>query len=244
MHWRADAWILGVDIRALEPSVDRVQTISEQLLAFALEYGLPATPTGGDATPTSLPPASATPTPRATPCGITFTDVSTGFWAGEYISSLACRGVVSGYSDGSFRPQNPTTRGQIVKMVVSAQGWRLVRPRVPTFTDISIGHTFYRYIETAVAHGVINGYPGKTFRSDEYVTRAQVAKIVSLARGWSATTDAQVELCDVPASHWASSYVQSAIERGIFTGYGDGCFYPDAYATRAQLAKVLVLSGR
>ncbi len=240
LHWQADAWVLGVDIRMLAPEEANVRTVGERLLTLALQYGLPGPQSGGDATPT--PPRQPSPTP--TPCGIAFSDVPAGSWAYNYISELACRGVISGYSDGTFRPQSPTTRGQIVKMVVSAQGWRLLRPRVPTFTDTNEGNTFYPYIETAVAHGIINGYSDKTFRSSVSVTRAQVAKIVALAQDWPLTEGAQTELCDVPQAHWASLYVQAAISRGIFTGYGDGCFYPDDYATRAQLAKVLVLAGR
>ncbi len=129
-------------------------------------------------------------------------------------------------------------------MVALAQGWTLLRPRTPTFSDVDTTHTFYRYIETAVSRGIITGYSDDTFRSEENVTRAQVAKIISLAHHWPAVTGAGVTLCDVPRTHWASSYIQSAIERGVFTGYGDGCFQPNAYATRAQLAKVIVLAGR
>ncbi len=64
------------------------------------------------------------------------------------------------------------------------------------------------------------------------------------ARGWALQVDAPVRLCDVPAGHWAWTYIQVAIDHGIFTGYADGCFYPEAPATRAQLAKLLALSYR
>jgi hypothetical protein len=60
------------------------------------------------------------------------------------------------------------------------------------------------------------------------------------AKGWPLETQATVVLCDVTPAHWAWRYVQTAIANGGFRGYADGCFYPDAVATRAQLAKVLV----
>jgi hypothetical protein len=242
LHWQADAWILGVDIRSLSPRASDLQSIGGQMLLLAIEYGLPPA-SGAGGSPTAVPAVpSATPTPEG--CGTDFSDVPEGFWAHSYVSELACRGVVSGYSDGTFRPQNSTTRGQLVKMVVLAQGWQLRRPQKATFTDVRSGHTFYAYVETAVSHGVISGYSDKTFRSYDYVTRAQVAKILALANAWGNPGGPTVSLCDVPRSHWAWSYVQSAVERGVFTGYGDGCFYPDSYATRAQLAKVLALSAR
>ena len=244
LRWQADAWILGVDIRSLSPLVEDARSIGRQLLALGHQYGLPAAPGGLQPTPTTQSEPTATATPAVIDCGIGFSDVPANFWAGNYISELACSGVVSGYSDGTFRPQNPTTRGQLVKMVVLTEGWRLLRPRNPTFSDVSQGHTFFRYIETAASRGIISGYSDNTFRSDDYVTRAQVAKMLALARNWTAPSGNLTQLCDVPGTHWAASYIRAAIDRGVFTGYGDGCFYPDAYATRAQLAKVLVLSGR
>lgn len=243
LHWQAGAWVLGVDIRALSPRADTVRAIADQLLSLATHYGLPRPPSGGP-TPTLSPPQIPSATPGGPQCSISFNDVAQGFWAHSYISELACRGVVSGYADGDFQPQNPTTRGQLVKMVVLSNGWPLLRPRTPTFTDVGTKHTFFRYIETAVARGAITGYSNQTFRSEYYVTRAQVAKIVTLAHGWPLVTGAGVALCDVPRTHWASAFIQTAIARGIFTGYSDGCFLPYAVATRAQLAKVLVLAGR
>jgi len=244
LHWQADAWILGVDMRSLSPRIEDVQSIGQQLLALSIQYGLPLPPGGPEATPTLILPAMPSATATRVSCNIGFSDVPPNFWANDFISELACKGVVSGYSDNTFRPQNPTTRGQLVKMVVLSQGWPLLRPFKPTFSDISRGHTFFRYIETAAARGIISGYASKTFRSDDYVTRAQVAKILVLSSRWPTPQGTGSVLCDVPRTHWASTYVQTAIERGVFTGYSDGCFYPDAYATRAQLAKVLVLSER
>jgi len=243
LHWQADAWILGVDIRSLSPRESEIESIGASLLSLSQQYGLPGPPGGVDPSPTPAPP-SPSPTAQATPCTTTFDDVQSGYWAYDYVLELACRGIVSGYSDGTFRPQNPTTRGQLVKMVVLSQGWSLSRPRVATFDDVPTTHTFFRYIETAAEHGLINGYADNTFRSDDYVTRAQVAKILSLANHWETPGTAVAVLCDVPRNHWSWPYVQSALLNGVFTGYADGCFYPDDYATRAQLAKVLILSER
>jgi hypothetical protein len=129
-------------------------------------------------------------------------------------------------------------------MVVLSEGWPLLSPSSPSFDDVGVQHVFYRYIETAYAHDVVSGYSDNTFRPNDYVTRAQVAKMIVSARGWALEVESPANLCDVRRGHWAHEYVQVAIERGIFTGYGDGCFYPDAPTTRAQLSKVLVLAYR
>jgi hypothetical protein len=240
LHWVAGQWIMGVDV---EGSSDIMQamnldSIGTQLLGIAIEHGLPAPPGwAATAVPTQVQP-SATPTELS--CDITFPDVTPDYWAYSYIQELACSGIISGYPDGSFKPQNPTTRAQLTKMIVLSEGWPLANPDTPSFVDVDSSHLFYRYVETALAHGVVHGYAGGFFRPDAYVTRAEVAKMLVLARGWHLTVQNAVSLCDVPSGHWAWTYVQVALQHGTFNGYGNGCFLPDAFATRAQLAKVIV----
>ena len=85
------------------------------------------------ASATAVPPSgTATATVTETPCAITFTDVSTEYFA-EPVRYLACHGIISGYSNGdgtlSYRPNNPTTRGQMVKIMVNAFGVTQGTPR-------------------------------------------------------------------------------------------------------------------
>jgi len=242
-RWLASTWILGVDLRG-EQAADEsnARLISEELLSIAVWRGLPPPSSGTVPTPNptwSLPPAA---TPTGEPCTITFSDVTASYWAYQYIYRLACDNMVNGYSDGTFRPENPTTRAQLAKILILAMGWPLTDPSSPTFNDVPTTHPFYRYIETAVEHGVVSGYGDGNFRPDAYVTRAQVAKMLVVAGGWTAASQGTVQLGDVPPDYWAWSYIQAAIQHGLFTGYGDNHFRPSMLATRAQLAKVLVVS--
>jgi hypothetical protein len=135
----------------------------------------------------------------------TFTDVANTntFWL--WIERLAERGIMSGYTCGGseepcdpqnrpyFRPNANVTRGQIAKIVVGAAAWLLINPANSTFQDVPFGSTFYRYVETAAAHGIIAGYPcgglGEPcgpaskpyFRWANDATRAQISKMVYLA---------------------------------------------------------------
>lgn len=238
-RWQVQSWVLGIDAHGPGMANVDLRALSRNLLAVAIQNGL-AVPT------TSQPSSTATQVPGGTPsCTVQFSDVPSDLWAALYIQDLACHGVVSGYNDGTFRPQSPTTRAQLVKMVVLMAGLPLLKPDTPSFSDVGPSHIFYRYVETAHAHNLINGYNDDTFRPDASVSRAQVAKIVVLSQGWNLQVPARPStLCDVSTDHWAYSYVQVAIAHGIFTGYGNGCFHPDDNATRAQLAKVLVLAGR
>ncbi|MGI8586143.1 MAG: S-layer homology domain-containing protein [Chloroflexia bacterium] len=90
-------------------------------------------------------------------------------------------GVISGYSDGTFRWGNNVTRAQLCKIIVGAQGWAINTTGGPHFTDVSISNTFYGVIETAYNHGIISGYSDGTFRWGNNAIRGQIAKIVYLA---------------------------------------------------------------
>ena len=240
--WHADEWTMSIIVRGTSDAARAFdpQETGHHLLYLSVQQGLPDPP-GGVSPPR---PAGGSATPAPTPCGVEFEDVPPTHWAGGFISDLACGGIVSGYADGTFRPQNPTTRAQLTKMLALAEGWELASPALATFSDVPPSHIFFRYVETAVREGVVSGSSGALFRPDGHVTRAQVAKMLSRARGWSLDPEETVTLCDVPRSHWAWEHIQASIARGAFRGYADGCFYPDAVATRAQLAKVLVASFR
>jgi len=113
--------------------------------------------------------------------GPAFTDVPAGSTFYAYVETAAHNGLVTGYSDGTYRPQNGVTRGQMTKIVVNAAGWTPVNPSTATFTDVPVGSTFFSYVETAVAHGIINGYSDQTFRPSDAVLRGQASKIVYLS---------------------------------------------------------------
>ena len=131
------------------------------------------------------PPPVGTPTPVASPtpgpCGMDFSDLPSSNWAYSYVGYLFCNGVVSGYSDGTFRPTAIINRAQAAKMLVIAKGWTLVNPPNPTFPDMPSDNWAYGYVETAVSHGIIGGYDDGTFRPSDPLTRALLSKMLALA---------------------------------------------------------------
>ncbi|MFL5731956.1 MAG: S-layer homology domain-containing protein, partial [Chloroflexia bacterium] len=155
-------------------------------------------------TPTPLPTHTPTNTPAVTntPCVITFTDVHSTDYFYDPVTYLYCHGAISGYADNTFRPGNLTTRGQLSKIVVLAEGWPTYTPPNPTFTDVPESNAFYSYIETAYHHDIISGYTCGTncleFRPGNNVTRAQLTKIVVLAENWEITPPSVATFRDVP----------------------------------------------
>src|SRR5207249_5479762 len=136
---------------------------------------------------------------------MTFTDVHETDYFYEPVRYLYCRGVISGYADGTFKPYNLTTRGQLAKIVVLAEGWAIYTPPTPTFQDVPTNHTFYQYIETAYHQGIISGYTCGVgcleFRPGANVTRAQLCKIIVLAEAWMIYTPPTPTFQDVSATH-------------------------------------------
>jgi hypothetical protein len=188
------------------------------------------------ATDTPLPP-TATWTPG--PCGMRFTDLPDTDWAYPYVSDLFCTGVISGYSDGTFRGAASATRGQLAKMITLGMNWYIPYPQVPTFTDVPVGSPFFYYVETAYAYGVISGYDDHTFRPYNTITRAQLSKMIVLAKGWTPLTPPVPSFSDVPSTHWAYGFIEAIHAQNVVSGYADGTFHPGNDATRSQLSKML-----
>ena len=171
-----------------------------------------------------------------------FIDLSADHWASDPVQYLLSQQVISGYADGTFRPDGNVTRAQFAKILVGAMGWDLLAPQSPTFSDVGTDFWAYSYIETAVAHGVISGYEDGTFRPYKDVTRAQVAKMVVVSREWVVDMPASSSFADVSPTDWSYVYVETVNAAQVMSGYADNTFRPDAPATRAQIAKILTYS--
>jgi hypothetical protein len=180
-------------------------------------------------------------------CTITFADVHSNDYFYEAVRYLYCHGVISGYSDNTFRPYNLTTRAQLAKIVVLAEGWTTYTPTNPSFRDVSATDPFYQFIETAYHQGVISGYSCGPdcleYRPGNNVTRGQLAKIIVLAEGWPLYTPPNPTFRDVPQGDPFFSYIETAYSHGVISGYncGAGCleFRTGNNATRGQICKIV-----
>ncbi len=206
-------------------------------------------------TPTATnTPSAPSPTPTALVCEMNFSDVPPTNPFYIYIRCLYCRGILGGYSDGTFRPYNPTTRGQMSKIVANAAGiLDPIPPGTQTYTDVPPSHPFWVYIERLSAHGIVGGYSDGTFRPDNWVTRGQMTKFASNAAGFSEPIPPGTQTyTDVPPTQTFYVYIERLSSRGIISGYQCGqppagpCdpqnrpwFLPDNTVTRGQTAKIV-----
>src|SRR5439155_20529622 len=144
-----------------------------------------------------------------------FSDVSPGSTFYTYIQWAACRGIIGGYADGTFRPGNSTTRGQVSKIVVLAAGWEIDTGGGPHFTDVPPGSAFYPYIETAYNRHIIAGYGDGTFRPGNNVTRGQLCKIMVLAQEWPVNSNGGPHFSDVAPGSTFYDYIETAFNKSI-----------------------------
>ena len=183
------------------------------------------------------PIPTATPTP--TYCPFNFSDVRQTDYFYEAVRYLFCAGAISGYADQTFRPYNNTTRGQLCKIIVLAEGWPLYTPSQPTFSDVPPTSPFYPYVETAHSRGTIAGYADGTFRPGNDVTRGQLCKIIVLASGWEIDTSGGPHFTDVSPNSPFYPYIETAFNHEAISGYADGTFRPGSSAIRGQICKIV-----
>ncbi|MDQ2808266.1 MAG: S-layer homology domain-containing protein, partial [Chloroflexota bacterium] len=172
------------------------------------------------------------------PCPLNFSDVPSSDVFYPFIGDLACRNVIEGYSDNTFRTSAIATRAMLAKWVVLARGWDLDTTSGPHFTDVATSDPYYPYIETARLHSVLSGYSDGTFKPNNEVSRGQMSKMIVIAMGWAINAPTE-HFTDVPSSYVFYGYVETLVAHSAVSGYSDGTFRPNNNLSRGQLAKVL-----
>ena len=105
-----------------------------------------------------------------------YSDVAQGQWFNAAVSTLSKAGIISGYPDGSFRPNGSITRAEFATIAV--RFFDVQYDGAHLFPDID-GHWAQDYIDQAGSAGLVNGYPDGTFGPDRSITRAEAVTLVN-----------------------------------------------------------------
>ena len=167
---------------------------------------------------------------------IEFSDVPTNYTFHDEVLFLTSEGVISGFPDGSFRPEQSVTRAQAAIMIGRALGLDGT-PRSTTFKDVDSSRVASGYIASATERGIINGFLNGTFRPDDPVTRGQMA--IFLNRAYSLKTGTISSFIDVSLNMAAYQAILNVSATGIAYGYPDGSFRPGQQVTRGQFSAFL-----
>lgn len=176
-----------------------------------------------------------------------FSDVQ-GNWAQSCISELTNRGIISGYPDGSFRPNNPVTRAEFASMVGKAFPNAARVRAAARFVDVPASFWAYNAISFASQTGFLSGYPGGVFNPAQNIPRAQV--LVSLASGlnYSPTQPVNATLAtyyeDASAiPSYAETGIAAATEKRLVVNYPNVQYLnPNQLASRAEVSAFLCQS--
>lgn len=120
-----------------------------------------------------------------------FTDLEAGAWYVNYVGFGSQKGIVEGYSDGTYRPLKDVTRGEFVAMVARFMGVEPDESDCP-FEDCD-EYWGKGYITALAKAGIVDGYNGTEFRPNQTITRAEAAKIVNGAIGRTPDKDKTLE---------------------------------------------------
>ncbi|MCK6206155.1 S-layer homology domain-containing protein [Bacillus infantis] len=159
-----------------------------------------------------------------------------GLWAEREIQYLQGKGIIGGYPDGTFKPNQTITRYQAAAMLVKALKLPVTGKSSASFKDISKNSPMYRIAAAANDAGIIKGANG-LFRPGETVSRAQMSAI--LRRAYELNLTERPYFYDVEPGYWAVNDINSVAKGGVAGGYPDGTFKPGNPVTRAQFSVFL-----
>lgn len=169
----------------------------------------------------------------------TFADVPSSSAFYSYVEQLASAGVVSS-ANSSYNPTGNTTRGELAKMVVNASGVSLDSSAGPSFGDVPSSNVFYNYVETARANGWISGYGDGTFRTNNFVTRAEAMKIIVNSLGIPLQNPSSPSFADVPKSNVFFSFIEGG--RAASLASPNAFYRPNDLITRQEIAKLVAVA--
>jgi len=192
-----------------------------------------------------------TPTQNQTPAQTqstttNFPDVSSNYWASPFIQALAQRNVISGFTDGTFKPDQPVTRAQFAAMIQKAFNQTATRQLSQGgFRDVPAGYWAASAIQEAYETGFMSGYPNNLFLPNQQIPKVQAIVALTSGLGLNAgdTTTSVLstyysDAAQIPA--YAVNNVGAATQANLVVNYPElKVLNPQVSLTRAEAAALL-----
>ena len=165
-----------------------------------------------------------------------FSDVAGNHWAASGIERWSANGVITGYGDDTFRPEQNITRGELAALLSRVFSWTETAEN--TFTDVQQDAWYAPYVLRAAGAGVLLGGNGAVRPSAE-ITRQEAVVMYYRAFGLAPEAGEQTFPDQEQIADWARTEVETMLARGWVHGTGAGQFAQEAPFTRAQAAVLL-----
>ena len=175
----------------------------------------------------------------------TFSDLTNDYWSKKPVEQMLTLGLIKGYPDETFLPNNSITRAELTAILVKLAAGESRPYRAKSFSDVPPDHWAAAAIATGSELGLMTGFPDGTFRPDNTITRlegiALIARFDNLA---APLVDGLSPYTDLPADNWAIELVQGAKNAGRLMYIKTDYLAPFEQLSRGEAALLLSESER
>lgn len=175
-----------------------------------------------------------------------FSDLDAKAWYHEGVDYALTNSLMNGVGGGKFEPDGQLTRAQLVTVLYRAAGEPDTGKQVNPFTDVPDDTWYTRAVIWAANNGIVNGVGKNVFAPDDSITREQIATMLYRYAGAEAAKEDKLSAFPDAAktSDWAKEALNWAVASGLINGVADANgtanLEPQATATRAQIATILM----
>lgn len=169
---------------------------------------------------------------------ISFKDTA-GHWGSSTIATAVKLQIISGYADGSFRPDAPVTRAEFAAMIARSFGIGTTSA-ASKFGDTA-SNWAAGYIGALADKGILTGYADGSFKPGATITRAEMVTIIGRVLNLGVLqTGTPASFTDVSSSYWAADAIRQAASANLVKGISASAFAPKSQATRAEAVAVII----
>jgi spore germination protein YaaH len=160
-------------------------------------------------------------------------------WAREGLYKLSYMEVLTGFTDGTMKPDKTLTRDEFIVMITRAINVPLSGTYNQYYTDITANHWSYQYIQAAKAAGMIDIFNEDNLNPTKVITREEMAIIAAAVVREIPLTSSSKSFKDINAGYKYIDSINIVTGLGIINGIPDGTFKPYAGASRAEAAVIV-----
>lgn len=163
-----------------------------------------------------------------------------GHWAQVHIEKWTTDGLIAGYPDGKFKPDDPITRAEFVSLVNRA--YKIERSdTLYQFPDVKSSDWFFAQVMSGKEAGYIAGYPDGSFKPNHHISRQEAAVLIT--KLLSLSSEQQTSLTSftdhLSIDKWAQSSINAVLNNGIMSGFPDKTFKAQQNISRAEAVVTL-----
>lgn len=170
-----------------------------------------------------------------------FSDINESNKNYEAINYLQENGILNGYLDGSFKPDNSVNRAEFLKIIIEGSNIETNVAENTPFKDVNHLTWYAPYIKKAYSEDWINGYADGSFKPEQTINKAEALKILGKAQNWQLPSLVSSKpFNDIPINEWYSPYIDYAKNKGLLEE--KPLFFPAMLMSRASISEIIYRS--